>query len=103
MFSKLFGGKKTENTEEIEAPESSPDLAEGDSEPARSGFFGRMKQAVTRTRESLSTRLEGVLALTREIDEAALEELESALLTSDIGLTTTTEILEQLRDRAKRK
>jgi len=62
-----------------------------------------MKEAVTRTRESLSTRLEGVLALTREIDEAALEELESALLTSDIGMPTTTAILEQLRERALRR
>ena len=103
MFSKLFGSKKAENPEEIEAPEGAADLAEGDSESARSGFFGRMKQAVTRTRESLSSRLEGVLALTRKVDEAALEELESALLTSDLGLPTTTAILEQLRDRALRK
>jgi fused signal recognition particle receptor len=103
MFSKLFGGKKAENTEEIETPESSVVTAESDLETVRSGFFDRMKQAVTRTRESLSTRLEGVLALTREIDDVALEELESALLTSDIGMPTTTAILEQVRERALRK
>ena len=62
-----------------------------------------MKQAVTRTRESLSTRLEGVLALTRTVDEDALDDLEAALLTSDLGLPTTTAILEQLRERALRK
>jgi fused signal recognition particle receptor len=62
-----------------------------------------MKQAVTRTRESFSSRLEGVLALTRTVDESALEDLESALLTSDLGLPTTTAILEQLRDRARRQ
>jgi fused signal recognition particle receptor len=73
-----------------------------ESEPVKSGFFDRMKQAVTRTRESLSSRLEGVLALTRS-RRVALEDLESALLTSDIGLPTTTAILEQLRDRALRK
>ena len=100
MFSKLFGGKKPENPEESELSELPP---EPEPEPAKSSFFSRMKEAVTRTRESLSSRLEGVLALTRTVDESALEDLESALLTSDLGLPTTTAILEQLRDHARRK
>jgi fused signal recognition particle receptor len=111
MFSKLFGGKKAEIPEEIEEPSSptqsvAPESGlepEQDVEPERRGFFGRMKQAVSRTRESLSSRLEGVLAITRTVDEGALEELESALLTSDLGLPTTTLILERLRDHARRK
>ncbi len=107
MFSKLFGGRKAENPAASEASEATPEAAVSEPEaapaPARSGFFDRMKQAVTRTRESLSSRLEGVLALTRTVDESALEDLESALLTSDLGLPTTTAILEQLRDRALRK
>jgi fused signal recognition particle receptor len=100
MWKNLFGGKKEEEAEP-EALEQEPAIAE--EEPARVGFFDRMKQAVTRTRESLSTRLEGVLALTRTVDESALEDLEAALLTSDLGLPTTTAILEQLRDHARRK
>jgi len=74
-----------------------------DAEPEKSGFFSRMKQAVSRTRESLSTRIEGIVALTRTVDESSLEDLETALLTSDIGVQTTTEILDALRDRATRK
>jgi fused signal recognition particle receptor len=107
MFSKLFGGKKPENPEETERPESAPEFvsAPTDMEPQkeRGSFFDRMKQAVSRTRESLSTRLEGVLAMTRTVDEGALEDLESALLTSDLGLPTATAILDELRERAKRK
>src|SRR5271170_7475464 len=104
MWKNLFGGGKSDEAEELEIVESRADaLVSVDGEAGKPGFFDRMKQAVTRTRESLSSRLEGVLALTREVDEQALEELESALLMSDIGLTTTTEILEQLRDRARRK
>ena len=101
MFSKLFGGKKAETPEETEPVAEQTKTAE--TEPVKTGFFERMKQAVTRTRESLSSRLEGVLALTRTVDESALEDLESALLTSDLGLPTTTAILEQLRDRARRQ
>jgi fused signal recognition particle receptor len=101
MLSKFFGGKKADTPAESEIPESELEVAEAES--VKSGFFDRMKQAVTRTRESLSSRLEGVLALTRTVDESTLEDLESALLTSDLGLPTTTAILEQLRDRARRQ
>jgi fused signal recognition particle receptor len=83
---KFFGGKK-------ETPEESP----------KSGFFDRMKQAVSRTRESLSSKIEGLVALTRTVDESALEDLEAALVTSDLGIQTTTRILDALRDRARRQ
>jgi len=88
---RLFG------SEEPEAPEQAPSSEE------KKSFFGRMKQAVARTRESLSTRMEGIAALTRTVDENALEELESVLLTSDLGVGTTTQIIDALRERALRK
>ena len=66
------------------------------------GLFDRMKQAVTRTRESLSNSLASVVALTREVDEASLDDLELALLACDIGSTTTNQIITTLRDRALR-
>jgi fused signal recognition particle receptor len=62
-----------------------------------------MKQAVSRTRESLSSKIEGIAALTRTVDEGAFEDLETALLTSDLGVQTTTDILAALRERALRK
>jgi hypothetical protein len=62
-----------------------------------------MKQAVSRTRESLSSKIEGLVALTRTVDESTLENLETALLTSDLGVQTTTAILDALRDRARRQ
>jgi len=65
------------------------------------GLLDRMKQAVTRTRESLSSKIDGLVALTRTVDEQTLESLESVLLTSDLGVQTTTDILAALRDRAR--
>jgi fused signal recognition particle receptor len=75
-----------------------------DSEPAPEprGLFDRMKQAVTRTRESLAEHISSVVALTREVDEANLDDLELALLASDIGSATTTDIILRLRNRALR-
>jgi fused signal recognition particle receptor len=89
---KFFGSKKDTTAPEPEATTEAPQ-----------GLFARMKQAVSRTRESLSSKIEGIAALTRVVDEQAFEDLESALLTSDLGVQTTTTILEALRDRARRK
>jgi fused signal recognition particle receptor len=76
----------------------------GSLEPEKSddsGLFGRMKQAVSRTRESFSAKIADLAAMTRTVDESALQELEAALLTSDLGVTTTTSILDALRDHAR--
>jgi fused signal recognition particle receptor len=72
-------------------------------EPEKKNIFDRMKEAVSRTRDSLGERIESVIALTREVDESTLEDLEMSLLASDIGVTTTTEIIDALRERARRQ
>jgi fused signal recognition particle receptor len=61
-----------------------------------------MKQAVTRTRESFSESISSVIALTREVDETTLTDLEPLLLAADIGTATTALVLENLRQRALR-
>jgi len=78
-----------------------PEEPEKQEEEQKSGFFNRMKQAVSRTRESFTSKIEDIVAMTRTVDERDLEELESALITSDIGVQTTTEIIDALRDRAR--
>jgi len=75
-------------------------------EENKSGFFERMKQAVTRTRENLSERIDEVVAsipMGREIDRATLDDLEGTLIGADLGTTTTREILDKLRDKADRR
>src|SRR5579872_1520809 len=67
------------------------------------GFLDRMKQAVTRTRENLSERLEDVVSFHKEIDRSTLDDLEATLLGADLGTTTTHEVLEKLREKADRK
>src|SRR6185437_1063947 len=66
-------------------------------------FLDKMKQAVTRTRENLSERIDEVMALTKEIDSSTLDDLEGILLGADLGMKTTEEILSKLREKADRK
>ncbi|MGA2570243.1 MAG: signal recognition particle-docking protein FtsY [Terracidiphilus sp.] len=93
MISSLFG------SEEPQKPADSDGESSG--EPQNLGFFGRMKQAVSRTRASFSAKIADLAAMTRTVDERALDDLEAALLTSDLGVQTTKAILDALRDRAK--
>ena len=72
-------------------------------EQQKPSFLDRMKEAVTRTRENLSERIEGVVSFGKEIDRATLDDLEATLLGADLGTTTTHEVLEKLRDKADRK
>jgi len=72
-------------------------------EEQKPSFLDRMKEAVTRTRENLSERIEQVVSFGKEIDRATLDDLEATLLAADLGTTTTHEILEKLREKADRK
>src|SRR5579871_5042278 len=72
-------------------------------EEQKPGLFDRMKEAVTRTRENLSQRIEEVVSFAKEIDRATLDDLEATLIGADLGTTTTQEVLEKLREKADRK
>jgi fused signal recognition particle receptor len=72
-------------------------------EQQKPSFLERMKEAVTRTRENLSERIEEVVSFGKEIDRNTLDDLEATLLGADLGTTTTHEVLEKLRERADRK
>src|SRR6201993_3108786 len=72
-------------------------------EQQKPSFLDRMKEAVTRTRENLTERIEEVVAFSKEIDRATLDDLEATLIGADLGSATTHEVLEKLREKADRK
>ncbi len=60
-------------------------------------FAARFRRAVAATRESLSQQIDSVFTGTKEIDPALLDELEAALIAADLGVPTTTHVLDQVR------
>ena len=66
-------------------------------------FLERMKQAVTRTRESLNERIDDLASLGKEIDRNTLDELEATLISADLGTATTSAVLETLRAKVDRR
>jgi fused signal recognition particle receptor len=61
------------------------------------GFFARLKDGLKKTREDLKEKIDSVFALGGRIDEDTLEQLEEVLITSDVGVGTTMDIIDRLR------
>ena len=69
----------------------------------KAGLLDRMKEAVSRTRENLSERIDDAVGVSKEIDRNTLDDLEGTLLGADLGSATTHQVLEKLREKADRK
>ena len=67
------------------------------------GLLDRLKAGIQKTRSGLLDRLEDAIAGRKEFDAAVLDEIEETLYTADIGVATTTEIVERLRERVERQ
>lgn len=67
------------------------------------GFFNKLKQGLSKTKETFSEKINNVFSNFRKVDEEFLEELEEALILSDIGIETSTKIIEKLRERVKKE
>ena len=64
----------------------------------KQGFFQKLKQGLTKTRNNISYELDSMFHGFAEIDDDLYEELEEILITSDIGVNTTEEIIEKLKE-----
>lgn len=66
-------------------------------------FFGKLKESLSKTRDSISQKFESVIKVFKKVDEELFEELEEVLITADLGVNTSMEIIDRLRDAAKEK
>ncbi len=67
------------------------------------GFFSKLKDSLTKTRESINEKFESVIKTFKKVDEELFEELEEMLITADLGVHTSMDIIEKLRTVAKEK
>ena len=66
-------------------------------------FFDKLKNGLGKTKNSINEKLTDVFSSFRKVDEDMLEELEEVLITSDIGMETSVEIIDKLRSKIKRE
>ena len=67
------------------------------------GFFDKLKNGLTKTRESIAKQVNNVFSVFVKVDDELFENLEEALIMADIGVETATYIIEKLRDNVKHK
>lgn len=75
----------------------------GAPEEEKKGFFTRLRDGLGKTRTSISDKVSEVFKSFKKIDEDFYEELEEALILADLGMSTSLEIVERLRERVKEK
>ncbi len=69
---------------------------------AEQGLWSRLRAGLARTQERISERLGSALDLPAALDDGTVEELEEALIASDLGVATTGLLVERLRQRVRR-
>jgi fused signal recognition particle receptor len=79
-----------------------PGTAGGDSaaEPAGGGFFGRLKRGLAKTREILTTDIEDLFQGGQGVTDEMLEELEELLITADLGVQTSLDLVAKITKKA---
>ncbi|WP_349239116.1 signal recognition particle-docking protein FtsY [Petroclostridium sp. X23] len=67
------------------------------------GFFARLKEGLSKTRSAITERVDEVIKTFKKVDEELFEELEEVLITADVGVNTSMEIIGRLRVACKEK
>ncbi|MDZ7665433.1 MAG: signal recognition particle-docking protein FtsY [Desulfotignum sp.] len=70
--------------------------------PQRKGLFNRLKSGLTKTRDVLNTDINDLFRASRRIDEDLFDELEEVLITADLGMDITMEMMDRIRKQAGR-
>ncbi len=103
MFDFLKRKKNQDETPPTVEPQPPVDAAIEKPEPAPVSFFTRLKQGLAKTRASLSNGLATIFLGKKELNAELLDEIETALLTADVGVETTNQLISTLTQKLARK
>lgn len=68
----------------------------------KKGFFAKLKEGLSKTKKNLTNQIESIIFSHKKIDDEFLEELEEILITSDMGVDTTLDIIEYIKEEVKK-
>ena len=86
-----------------ESENINPETEIEDSEKVSKGLFSRLLEGLTKTKNNITVKIDRILGSYAKIDEDMLEEIEEILITADVGMNTTMEIVDKLRDLIKER
>ena len=106
---KAQGIETQEKQDEIEESEDTvenqidDEVEEEEKKPKKVSLFDRLKQGLTKAKQGITDRIDEVLKAYTKVDEELLEDLEEVLITADVGVNTTMDIIEKLEDVIRTK
>ncbi|SCL83281.1 signal recognition particle-docking protein FtsY [Sporanaerobacter sp. PP17-6a] len=86
--------KKKSNEEDIEGKEK-------DTDENKEGFLSKLKEGLQKTRKGMAEKIDSILKSYGKIDNGLFDELEEVMVTSDVGINTTMDIIERLKTKVK--
>ena len=98
-----------EKQDEIEESEDTvenqidDEVEEEEEKHKKVSLFDRLKQGLTKAKQGITDRIDEVLKAYTKVDEELLEDLEEVLITADVGVNTTMDIIEKLEDVIRTK
>ena len=103
VFFKKKKIKEQESSSTTPDKESVHTISDNNTPNPKKGRFRRLRQGLSKTRSSLTGRLDRLFLGKKEITEELLEDLEEILFTSDIGVATTQELIDSVQEKVARK
>lgn len=67
------------------------------------GFLAKLKEGLSKTKKNLTEQIESIIFQHKKIDDDFLDELEEILITSDMGVETTMDIIEYIKEETKKR
>lgn len=95
--------EQDEKEEVLEEKINKQDEEIEDEKPQKVSLFDRLKQGLTKAKQGITDRVDEVLKSYTKVDEELLEDLEEVLITADVGVNTTMDIIEKLEDVIRSK
>lgn len=94
-----------EKAEVVVETEVMEEANEGREKPAakKEGLFARLKRGLTKAKQGITDRIDEVLKSYTSVDDELFEDLEEVLITADVGVNTTMQIIDDLNDRVRSK
>ena len=83
--------------------EISDEEDESNDKEKKVSLFSRLKQGLTKAKQGITDKIDTVLKSYTKVDEELLEDLEEVLITADVGVNTTMDMIDKLRDAIKSK
>ncbi len=90
------GHAKPMDSQEASAAAKPPAPAQEEPGAGPGGFFKRLQNGLAKTRQSFGRQIESILSEAQGLDDEAIEQIEEALITADVGVDTTRELIERI-------